>query len=138
MNNVHGWFAAYLRMSLSRHPTVILVVEDEALVGMLLETILEDMGCQPLGPVSTIDEALSMIAANDDIDAVLLDVNLGHIESFPVARALTDKGVPFVFSTGHGAGGLPIEWQGHPTLSKPFVEDAVGDALMKAVSAVRA
>ena len=36
----------------------ILVVEDESLVAMLLETILEDMGCATLGPVSTIDEAL--------------------------------------------------------------------------------
>lgn len=33
----------------------VLVVEDESLVAMLLETILEDMGCTPVGPASNID-----------------------------------------------------------------------------------
>jgi len=33
----------------------VLVVEDESLVAMLLETILEDMECVPIGPASNID-----------------------------------------------------------------------------------
>ena len=109
----------------------ILVVEDESLVAMLLETILEDMGCATLGPVSTIDEALAVIADGSAFDGALLDVNVAGKEVFPVAAALKERGVPFVFSTGYGEGGLPEEWRGHPTIQKPFTEDAVQQALMR-------
>ena len=109
----------------------ILVVEDESLVAMLLETILEDMGCATLGPVSTIDEALAVIADGSSFDGALLDVNVAGKEVFPVAAALKERGVPFVFSTGYGEGGLPEEWRGHPTIQKPFTEDAVQQALMR-------
>ena len=48
-------------MTLPLEGKTILVVEDESLVAMLLETILEDMGCATLGPIATIDEALSKL-----------------------------------------------------------------------------
>ncbi len=114
----------------------VLVVEDESLVAMLLETILEDMGCTPIGPVSTVDEALSTVAGEAQIDAALLDVNVAGVQVFPVAAALKDRGVPFVFSTGYGEGGLPDEWRGQATIQKPFTEDTVRQALMKAMGVV--
>ena len=109
----------------------VLVVEDESLVAMLLETILEDMGCVPVGPAATVDEGLRM--ASEPVDAALLDVNVAGRQVFPIAQALKDRGVPFVFSTGYGEGGLPDEWRGHSTLQKPFTEAAVRDALMTAM-----
>ena len=110
----------------------VLVVEDESLVAMLLETILEDMGCEPVGPAATVEEGLRL-AAGGPIDAALLDVNVACRQAFPVAEALRERGVPFVFSTGYGEGGLPDEWRGHPTLQKPFTEAAVRDALIGAM-----
>jgi CheY-like chemotaxis protein len=110
----------------------VLVVEDESLVAMLLETILEDMGCIAVGPASTVDEGLRM-AADEPIDAALLDVNVAGRQVFPVAEVLKERGVPFVFSTGYGEGGLPDEWRGQPTLQKPFTEAAVRDALIAAM-----
>ena len=110
----------------------VLVVEDESLVAMLLETILEDMGCVPVGPASTVDEGLSM-ATDEVIDAALLDVNVAGRQVFPIAQILKDRGVPFVFSTGYGEGGLPDEWRGQPTLQKPFTQSAVRDALITAM-----
>ncbi|NJC42644.1 CheY-like chemotaxis protein [Brevundimonas alba] len=111
----------------------VLIVEDESLVAMLLETILEDMDCVPVGPASTVDEGLRMAQDEEPIDAALLDVNVAGKQVFPVAQALKDRGVPFVFSTGYGEGGLPDEWRGQPTLQKPFTEAAVRDALIKAM-----
>ena len=111
----------------------VLIVEDESLVAMLLETILEDMGCTPVGPAATVDEALRMASDGEPVDAALLDVNVAGRQVFPVAEALRDRGVPFVFSTGYGEGGLPAEWRGHPTLQKPFTEAAVRDALINAM-----
>ena len=110
----------------------VLVVEDESLVAMLLETILEDVGCTPVGPASTVDAALAAVA-DETLDAALLDVNVAGRQVFPVAEALKARGVPFVFSTGYGEGGLPDEWRGQPTLQKPFTEAAVRDALIKAM-----
>jgi CheY-like chemotaxis protein len=111
----------------------VLVVEDESLVAMLLETILEDMGCVPVGPAATVDEGLELAAGDGPLDAALLDVNVAGKQVFPIAEALKARGVPFVFSTGYGEGGLPDEWRGQPTLQKPFTEAAVRNALMTAM-----
>ncbi len=111
----------------------VLVVEDESLVAMLLETILEDMGCLPVGPASTVEDGLAMAVDGERLDAALLDVNVAGREVFPIADALRERGVPFVFSTGYGEGGLPDDWRGHPTVQKPFTENAIREALMKAM-----
>lgn len=116
----------------------VLVVEDESLVAMLLETILEDMGCTPVGPASNVDDGAAMARDTTELDAALLDVNVAGRQVFPVAEALKARGVPFVFSTGYGEGGLPDEWRGNPTIQKPFTEAAVRDALMKAMGVSRA
>ena len=113
----------------------ILIVEDESLVAMLLETILEDMGCTTVGPISNIDDALKLLADNVPLDGALLDVNVAGREVFPVAAALQARNIPFVFSTGYGEGGLPDEWRGLPVIQKPFTEAAVHDALIKALTA---
>lgn len=111
----------------------ILVVEDESLVAMLIETILEDLGCTPVGPAASIDEGLVLVQKGEVIDAALLDVNVAGRQVFPVAEALAARGVPFVFSTGYGEAGLPDEWRGRPTLQKPFTEDAVQAVIQAAL-----
>ena len=115
----------------------VLVVEDESLVAMLLETMLEDLGCVTVGPVASVDEALG-VAAGGDIDAALLDVNVAGTPVFPVAEALEARGIPLVFSTGYGEGGLPEQWRGRPTVQKPFTEAVIRDALMKALGVANA
>lgn len=113
----------------------ILVVEDESLVAMLLETILDDMGCETVGPISNVAEAVRLIEGGEPLHGALLDVNVAGFEVFPAAMALEARGVPFVFSTGYGEGGLPEEWKGRITLQKPFTEVAVEAALKRALGA---
>ncbi|MBX9575289.1 MAG: response regulator [Caulobacteraceae bacterium] len=115
----------------------VLVVEDESLVAMLLETMLEDMGCTPVGPASTVDEGLKL-ASEERLDAALLDVNVAGTPVFAVAEALETRGIPLVFSTGYGEGGLPENWRGRPTVQKPFTEAVIRDALMKAMGVANA
>ena len=112
----------------------VLVIEDESLVAMLLETILDDMGCAVVGPESNIDDGLVAATTVASLDAALLDVNVAGREVFPVAEALKARGVPFVFSTGYGEAGLPEHWRGNPTIQKPFTDRAIRDALMKALN----
>jgi CheY-like chemotaxis protein len=112
----------------------VLLVEDEALVAMLLEDMLADHGCEVAATASRIGQALALVAdPNLQFDAAILDVNLGGDPIFPVAEALAARGAPFVFATGYGAGGLPESWRDRPTLQKPFSHQDVGKALAQAV-----
>jgi CheY-like chemotaxis protein len=99
----------------------VLVVEDEALVSMLVEDMLTDLGCVVVGPAAEIEEALRL-AGSADIDAALLDVNLGGRPIFPVADALKARGVPFAFASGYGEAGLSEDHRGAAVLQKPFRE----------------
>jgi CheY-like chemotaxis protein len=100
----------------------VLVIEDEVIVGMLLEDMLEELGCEVAATSTHIEEALQLARALD-IDLAILDINLGGKQSFPVADVLKSRGVPFMFATGYGAHILKPLYSGTPTLQKPFQLD---------------
>jgi CheY-like chemotaxis protein len=79
----------------------ILLVEDEGLVAMMLEDLLEDLGCELAGSFAGVAPTLAWIEGGGEADAALLDVNLGGEPVFPVAEALRARGVPFAFTTGY-------------------------------------
>jgi CheY-like chemotaxis protein len=113
----------------------VLIVEDEALVVMLLEDMLIDAGYVVSGTATAISQALEMVAnAAADFDVAILDVNLRGQPIFPVAEALAQAGKPFVFATGYGAGSLPETWRDRPTLQKPFGAGDVERALAMALT----
>lgn len=108
-------------MSAEKRQARLLVVEDEALVAMLIEDILVEAGFQVVGPFGQAQEALAHLERDKKIDAAVLDVNLGAGEcSFGVARELAARGVPYVFVTGYGPAGLAGHYEGAPVLQKPF------------------
>ncbi len=100
----------------------ILVVEDEALVAMLVEDALLDCGAVVLGPAATVAEALRLLDGERP-DAAVLDLNLAGETSAPVADALAARGIPFVVATGYGAEGLPQAHATVPVLPKPYDPD---------------
>jgi CheY-like chemotaxis protein len=112
----------------------VLLVEDEALVAMLVEDMLDDEGCLVVASAPRLDEALSH-AENLalEFDVAILDVNLSGESTFGVASALQKRNIPFAFATGYGAGGLPPEWRDRPTLQKPFTAGDVTAVLNKAL-----
>ena len=79
----------------------VLVVEDEAFLAFELIDDLEAAGAVPLGPIGTVERALSFIQGTDGIDAAVLNVMLHRRESFPVADELLRRGIPLVFVTGN-------------------------------------
>lgn len=97
----------------------VLVVEDEYLVAALIEQILESAGCVVMGPIPRVPEALDAVS-HDVYDAAVLDVNLAGERINPVADALSERDVPFVFVTGYGANALPREYAERPHIGKPF------------------
>jgi CheY-like chemotaxis protein len=106
----------------------VLVVEDEALVAMLVEDMLTDLGCTVVGPMAELDEALAAVAS-EQIDCAVLDVNLAGKPIFPVADALKAKGVPFAFASGYGEAGVRDDLRSAPVLQKPFREADLARAL---------
>jgi len=111
----------------------VLLVEDEAMIAMLLEDMLGDLGCEVVGPAYALATALELAAGAPAIDVALLDVNIGGRPVFEVADALRARSVPVIFSTGYGAGGLRDIDQGAPVLGKPFRSSDLADALRSAL-----
>jgi CheY-like chemotaxis protein len=105
-------------------PRRILVVEDEILIGMLLEDMLADLGYKVAAMASRVEEAMA-IARDVEADAAILDVNLDGREVYPVAEILAGRSIPFVFATGYGEHGLPKPYQQRPTLQKPFQQETL-------------
>jgi DNA-binding response OmpR family regulator len=105
----------------------ILLVEDEVLICLLIETILGDAGYEVV-VANSIEEALTAIAQGP-LAAAVLDLNLKGKKVFPVAEKLAELGTPFVFATG---GGRDIEdFPGRPWVGKPFQESELLAAVDK-------
>lgn len=97
----------------------ILLVEDQALVALEFEALLEELGCEVVGPFGEVDQAL--VAARVEIlTGGVLDVTLGSEASFPVAFCLLERRVPFFFVTGLSSSALPPALQGVPCIAKPI------------------
>lgn len=102
----------------------VLLVEDEGGVALLLEDMLEELGCEVAASVARISRALEAVRSQS-FDLAVLDVNVGGETSFDLARLLLDRGTPFLFSTGYGATGLPADLVSCPVLSKPFTMESL-------------
>jgi CheY-like chemotaxis protein len=100
----------------------ILVVEDNFLVAENLRDLLSGLGCDVIGPAPRVEVALSLLAANGRLDGAMLDINLGGEDCFPIAAALQERAVPFLFLTGYDGMPIPAEFSQARRLSKPVDE----------------
>jgi DNA-binding response OmpR family regulator len=106
----------------------ILVVEDEILICLLIETILDDAGYDVV-TADTVDEAMAAIDQGN-LAAAILDLNLKGVKVYPVAERLETTTIPYVFATG--GGGRDIEnFPGRPWVGKPFQESELLAAVEK-------
>jgi DNA-binding NtrC family response regulator len=106
----------------------ILIVEDEAMIRMMLVDMLEDIGHDVAAEAATLDEA-RRCAQEVDFDVAILDVNLGGEQIFPVVDIIGKRKLPFLLSTGYGASGLPEAYRNAPVLQKPFEFDRLREAI---------
>jgi DNA-binding LytR/AlgR family response regulator len=100
----------------------ILIVEDNFLVAENLRELLSARGCDVIGPAPRVEVALGLLAANGRVDGAMLDINLGSEDCFPIAAALQERAVPFLFLTGYDGMPIPAEFSHAPRLSKPVDE----------------
>jgi CheY-like chemotaxis protein len=102
----------------------VLVVEDMLLVADVIVDELRDHGCRVIGPAARLEHGL-VLAAGEELDGALLDVNLAGQRCFPIADELARRAIPYAFLTGYGDGGMPPEYQHVPRLAKPFRTQAL-------------
>ena len=96
----------------------ILVVEDEPLIAMTVEDMILELGAVPVGPAANLAEGLRL-ASTGPLDAAVLDVNLNGARSDDIARCLSDRRIPFIFTTGYGRSGID-GFPHAPVITKPF------------------
>lgn len=108
----------------------VFIVEDEFMLVMLLEELLPTLGYAVAGTAASVEQALAELEANE-IDLAVVDVNLAGNESFPVADALRERGIPFLFTTGYGQHGLPERFADAPVLAKPYRRHDIEAALAR-------
>jgi len=111
----------------------VLLVEDEAMVAMIVEDMLEDLGHELVKVASRLEDALAA-AMDEAIDLAILDLNLAGGLTYPAADALKERDIPFIFSTGYGSAGLKEAYASRPTLQKPFDQQALEQAIRVAVA----
>lgn len=111
----------------------ILVVEDNYLIAEHVCSVLDDEGCEVLGPVPRVAAGLALIARGPRPDCALLDVNLNGELCFPLARALAGDAVPVIFLTGYDDRAIiPPDFEPATVLGKPLANDRLVGALAAA------
>ncbi|MCY0093551.1 HWE histidine kinase domain-containing protein [Hoeflea ulvae] len=104
----------------------VLIVEDQMLIAIELEQILGDAGLTVAATLTSPQESIAYLSANDLPDVAILDVHLGDKTSEPVAEFLMARGVPFLFATGYGDGSMiPEAFAKVPVVSKPYAAEDI-------------
>ena len=124
LDRVNQRMAAHEVTTTDLRAHLIMVVEDEALIAMVLVDHLQEIGLSAVGPFSRVADALKV---GEELDAAILDVNLGGESVYPVADMLHARGIPFVFMTGYGSASIDPRFAMVPVLQKPIEAKALED-----------
>lgn len=116
----------------------VLVVEDEFMLAEDMSQELAEAGAIVIGPAQSLERAIELLAASGIVDAAVLDVNLQGKPVFPIADALLERRVPFVFTTGYDASVLPARFRSSARCSKPIDTRLLLEALQTAIVTARA
>jgi len=120
----------------------VLVVEDDALLLMELESILQDAGAEIVACCRNLKDGLTALEQKPPA-AAILDVRIGQGTIAPVALRLANCGTPFLFYTGQVENDPAVaEWSDHAVLTKPArpaaIVAAVADLLEHSCAEQRA
>jgi CheY-like chemotaxis protein len=97
----------------------ILIIEDSPVVGPYTVDVLEELGCQVVGPAPNMAAAREMID-NEQFDAAVMDIHIRGERVFTLCEVLEGRGIPFVLTSGYADWTMPEKWQDRPRLQKPY------------------
>ena len=110
----------------------VLVVEDEGFVALMIEDMLDELGCEVVASIADIAAACEA-ASRVNVDIAMLDVNLAGQLVFPAAEILRQRQIPVLFSTGYASTSLPAAFVGNQVLNKPFSRAELQQKLLLAL-----
>lgn len=112
----------------------ILIVEDNPILAYDLEDIVGETGAQTIGPALDLPTGLQL-ARENNLDAALLDIDLGTERVWPLARELAEHTVPFVFISARcQQDELPDDFRGHLCIEKPARTEEIIQTLSQIVN----
>jgi CheY-like chemotaxis protein len=98
----------------------VLVVEDEFLIADDIGSAFAQLGITVVGPASTVERGLQLAVSSRQLDGAVLDINMRGEMIFPVADALKERGVPFIFTTGYDTEAIPERYRAVARCEKPL------------------
>lgn len=114
-------------------PASVLLVEDEALIRMMLVEMIEEAGHSVVAEAGDVGKGAAL-ASKADFDLAILDINIGGDVITPIASTVADRGKPFFFVSGYGSSGVPDRFKGTPVLRKPCLLSELQAAIDSALS----
>jgi CheY-like chemotaxis protein len=109
----------------------VLVVEDEAAISLMLESVLEQLGYDVVGPAYDLASAIALVEKRQ-VDCAMLDIHLGEGTVYEFAELLEKRGIPFIFATGYDR--IDSRFSHIPVIRKPFAVSEVDQAVRKALT----
>ena len=106
----------------------VLVAEDNMLIGLDLEKILQDSGCEVVGPFPTAKAAIDKMGS-EHVDVAVIDFFLADGTAEPVARLLDQRGIPYALCSGAGRKAFSNGFPHTPILAKPYNADDVSSVV---------
>ena len=102
------------------------MVEDEALVRLLIVEVIEDAG-HAVRAAADGEDALAIVRETADLDMIISDVRMPKMDGFELARAARAlrPGISLLFMTGYSKDRLPAELADAKILQKPFDPDSL-------------
>lgn len=106
----------------------VLIIEDEAMIALMLEDSIAALGHHVCGIAATVEDAQRRVAGGG-FDLAIVDCHLKGEDAWPVVDMLAQAHVPFILSSGGSLEDMPAAYAERPLLSKPYSVAAIGDAL---------
>lgn len=98
----------------------VLIVEDDLLIAMEMEEFLRGVGCEIVGPIGRLDQAMAAATA-ENFHGAVVDLNLRGELSFPLIEKLRKNSIPVVCCSGYvDLPEMKSKLTDVPTLSKPW------------------
>jgi CheY-like chemotaxis protein len=106
----------------------IFVLEDEALIRMMIVQMIEELGHRIVAEAGSLSAARSL-ARSALFDLALLDINVAGDTSADIAAIIEERGLPLIFVSGYSTTGLRPPFHDRRILRKPFSIDALKRAI---------
>ena len=110
----------------------IFLVEDEALIRMMIVEMLEELGHRVVAEAVVLRRPNRWPAPPYSILAAF-DINVAGFNISPIAEIVAARSLPFVFVSGYGPAGRPALFADRPVLHKPFLIEHFADMISSAM-----